>query len=65
VKDFLKGGSGLSARPSRHLPAVASEVARFRLISKKPIVAGEAELVANPRSRSAKLRVAEKLGEAA
>ena len=65
VKDFLKGGSGLSARPSRHLPDVKSEAARFRLISKKPIVAGEAELLANPRSRSAKLRVAEKLGEAA
>jgi len=65
VKDFLKGGSGLAARPSRHLPDVAGEVARFRLISRKPIVAGAAELAANPRSRSAKLRVAEKLGEAA
>jgi len=65
VKDFLKGGSGLAARPSRHLPAVAGEAARFRLISRKPIVAGAAELAANPRSRSAKLRVAEKLGGAA
>jgi 16S rRNA (cytosine1402-N4)-methyltransferase len=65
VKDFLKEGSGLAARPSRHLPAVAGSAARFRLISKKPIVAGPAELAANPRARSAKLRVAEKLGEAA
>ena len=42
-----------------------SAAPRFRLISKKPIVAGAAELAANPRSRSAKLRVAERLGEAA
>jgi 16S rRNA (cytosine1402-N4)-methyltransferase len=65
VKDFFKEGSGLAARPSRHLPVVAANTARFRLISKKPIVAGSAELAVNPRSRSAKLRVAEKLGEAA
>ena len=32
-----------------------------RLVSRKPIIAGEAELEANPRSRSAKLRVCEKL----
>ena len=65
VKDFLKDGSGLAARPSRHLPDVKSATPRFRLISRKPIVASAAELAANPRSRSAKLRVAEKLGEAA
>jgi 16S rRNA (cytosine1402-N4)-methyltransferase len=33
----------------------------YRLITKKPVVAGEAERRANRRSRSAKLRVAEKL----
>lgn len=32
-----------------------------KLINRKPIEAGEAELEANPRARSAKLRVAEKL----
>lgn len=34
---------------------------RVKLISKKPIVASEAELTENPRARSAKLRVCEKL----
>ena len=33
----------------------------LKLISRKPIVAGEAELEMNPRARSAKLRVGEKL----
>jgi 16S rRNA (cytosine1402-N4)-methyltransferase len=33
----------------------------FRLITRKPIVAGAAEQGANPRSRSAKLRVAERI----
>lgn len=34
---------------------------KMKLISRKPIVSGEAELAYNPRARSAKLRVAEKL----
>ncbi len=34
---------------------------KVKLISRKPIVAGEEELESNPRSRSAKLRVCEKL----
>ena len=33
---------------------------KIRLVSRKPIVSGEAELEENPRARSAKLRVAEK-----
>ena len=32
-----------------------------RVITKKPVTAGEDELAVNPRSRSAKLRVAEKI----
>ncbi len=34
---------------------------RARLVSRKPVTAGEEELSRNPRSRSAKLRLAEKL----
>ena len=40
---------------------VCGKKPRIRLVSRKPIVAGEAELEHNPRSRSAKLRVAEKV----
>ncbi|MBI4717214.1 MAG: 16S rRNA (cytosine(1402)-N(4))-methyltransferase RsmH [Planctomycetes bacterium] len=36
----------------------------YRIVTKKPIVAGDAERRANPRSRSAKFRVAERLPEA-
>jgi len=36
--------------------------AAFHILTKKPIVAAEAEVQANPRARSAKMRVAEKIG---
>jgi 16S rRNA (cytosine1402-N4)-methyltransferase len=34
----------------------------LKILTKKPVVAGEQESLRNPRSRSAKLRVAEKQG---
>ena len=40
---------------------VCGKVPEVRLVSRKPIVASPAELEENPRARSAKLRVAEKL----
>lgn len=46
----------------RGLPIIPEEfVAPFKRISKKPIVPGETELTKNRRSRSAKLRVVEKV----
>ena len=48
------GGCGLDS-------GVCGKKPKMKLISRKPITAGEAELVYNPRARSAKLRVAEKL----
>lgn len=40
---------------------VCGKKPKMKLISRKPLVSGEAELAYNPRARSAKLRVAEKL----
>jgi 16S rRNA (cytosine1402-N4)-methyltransferase len=34
---------------------------KVRLVTKKPVVSGEEELERNPRARSAKLRICEKL----
>lgn len=45
-----------------HLPVcVCGHVATVELLTRKPISATEAEMAANPRSRSAKLRAVEKL----
>ena len=43
---------------------VCGKKPRAKLVGRKPVTAGEAELEENPRSRSAKLRVAEKLDTA-
>ena len=40
---------------------VCGKKPQVKLVSRKPITAGDAELTENPRSRSAKLRVCEKL----
>ena len=40
---------------------VCGKKPKLKLVSRKPIVSGEEELEHNPRARSAKLRVAEKL----
>ena len=36
---------------------------RLQVLTARPVVAGSSEVAANPRSRSAKLRVAEVIGE--
>ena len=40
---------------------VCGKTPQVRLVNRKPILSGEAELNENPRARSAKLRLAEKL----
>ena len=41
---------------------VCGKKPQVRLVTRKPVTAGGAELEENPRARSAKLRVAEKCG---
>lgn len=58
VKRFLQLASGSEPAANRYAPARAETAARFVLTPKKAIGPDAAELAANPRARSAKLRVA-------
>ena len=57
---FAELASGCTC-PKNFPVCVCGNKPRIKLISKKPILPSKAELEENPRSRSAKLRVAEKL----
>ena len=64
VKQFLTARSGRTANPSRYLPSEpASDVkaATFRPLRRRPLAPEDAEIRANPRARSARLRAAERL----
>jgi 16S rRNA (cytosine1402-N4)-methyltransferase len=61
VKRFLQLRSGAAPRGSRHAPETAEQAPRFALVTRKAVVPDAAELAANPRARSAKLRIARRL----
>ena len=62
VKDFFNHNSGKRWRSSRHYPELPDKLAtQLKIITKKPILPSASEILANPRSRSAKLRVAQKI----
>jgi len=67
VKRLFADAAGRGPSPSRHDPRglAAPFRPRLRLITAKPVVPSAAEIAANPRARSARLRAAERLAEAA
>ena len=61
VKSFLqKSENNCICNPS-FPKCVCGFVQKMKVITKKPIIASEAEIKANPRARSAKLRIGEKM----
>jgi 16S rRNA (cytosine1402-N4)-methyltransferase len=63
VKQYLRDRAGVAPKGSRHLPVAQQEDVKpvFRLIAAGGITASDEELKTNPRSRSARLRIAEKV----
>ncbi|MEM7614044.1 MAG: 16S rRNA (cytosine(1402)-N(4))-methyltransferase, partial [Pseudomonadota bacterium] len=65
VKRFLRARSGGAAQGSRYAPETVQEAPRFALITRKAVEADAEECEANPRARSAKLRMARRTEEPA
>jgi 16S rRNA (cytosine1402-N4)-methyltransferase len=61
VKQFFRRESRDCVCPPKFPKCVCDHKARLKIITKKPITAGEEELKSNPRARSARLRVAQKI----
>ncbi|MBC7133102.1 MAG: 16S rRNA (cytosine(1402)-N(4))-methyltransferase RsmH [Roseovarius sp.] len=58
VKRFLQTRAGAQGGGSRHAPETRRAPPQFTLATRKPIAPDAAELAANPRARSARLRIA-------
>jgi len=61
VKEYFRRESRDCICPPKQPVCTCGHKATLKEISRKPIIPGEAEIADNPRARSAKLRIAEKL----
>lgn len=61
VKDFMRERANPCTCPKEFPKCNCGKVADVKLITRKPTIATEEEISQNPRSRSAKLRILEKL----
>ena len=61
VKDYFRDRANPCTCPPRFPKCICGKVGDIRHITRKPVVATEAEIGQNPRCRSAKLRVIEKI----
>jgi len=61
VKRFLQHRTGSMPRANRYAPDTEAAEAQFENVTRKAITADADELAANPRARSAKLRIARRL----
>ena len=61
VKQFLKAESRDCICPPEIPICVCDHKAKIKIVTKKPVIAGKEETKNNPRARSAKLRVGEKI----
>ncbi len=58
VKRFMQSRAGRTGNVNRYAPETEREVPAFELVTRKAVGPDDDELAINPRSRSAKLRVA-------
>ena len=61
VKNFFREEAQDCVCPPNFPKCVCAHRARLKIVTKKPITASEREVAQNPRARSAKLRIAQKI----
>ncbi len=65
IKHFMADAAGRTPAPSRHAPSTSRPTPRFRLLTPRALRPQPAEIAANPRAASARLRALERLALAA